>query len=242
MDRAVRKNIVIFLTFIPAIFYAQNAQELFLRGNKAHEQKQWNDALSLYNTIEKKGRAVWYNMGNCFYRLGKFSQAIVCWKRAACGASLIEYDDSMMNIAAAYEKLGNPKEDSLFIAFERWANVLPTLPLQVLFLLCWYALWIIGMVGYRRRILFYSVMFGLSFLVIILGNILLTKYYAQKYEKGIVVNNTSQLLAGPHEGYHTIGNVPLADELLVYEKRPGWYKVAGHNAQGWIPSSNVEVI
>ncbi len=243
MDRSARSVIIIsVLLGISPFVYAQNSQEKFLRGNKAYRQKQWSDALSLYTSLEKKGRAVWYNMGNCFYKMGNTVKALICWKRAAFGASPSEYSDIETNIGMACKKLGVFQQRDQHVPWDRWANCLPPLPLQILFLLCWYALWfIVAMKPFRRTIL-YMVIIGLVCTIIVLGGVILQTYYVQRYERGIVMNRTAHLLSGPHEGYHTVCSVPLAEELFVYEKRPGWYKVSGNGVYGWIPFNDVEVI
>ena len=151
MDKAIRKSFII-LCLSASLCGAQPEQELFVRGNKAYEQNQWGEALRSYEEISKKGCAVWYNMGNCFYKKGNGSQAIICWKRAMPGASVDEQLNIAKNLRSAYEKLGYKKDGPVYTLFEQWAYRLPLLPLQLFFLLCWYALWIIPLVFHRSVI------------------------------------------------------------------------------------------
>lgn len=244
MDRDTRNVFIILICLVVPLFLkAQNVQELFLRGNKAYKQKQWQEAFDLYHSIEKKGRAVWYNMGNSLYRLNDYAHAIVCWKRSIYGSSLSELFDISKNITLAHKKLEKPMQGGFLMMTEQWSHVLPVLPIQLLFLLCWNLFWFIGIgiIQCKKRF-FYFLVIGLAVLMIPLGNVLLEKYYIQRDIKGIVVTKESPLLAGPHMGYHVVGTVSLADELLVCEKRSGWCKVSGHQGYGWIQSSNLEII
>jgi tetratricopeptide (TPR) repeat protein len=66
---------------------AGNVQEVFLKGNVAYLAGNIDGALKLYQTIDPKGPAVWYNLGNCYYRIGNYPEAIVAWRRAQKDAS-----------------------------------------------------------------------------------------------------------------------------------------------------------
>jgi len=242
MDKAIRKSFII-LCLSASLCGAQTEQELFVRGNKAYEQNQWGEALRSYEAISKKGCAVWYNMGNCFYKKGNGSQAIICWKRAMPGASVDEQLNIAKNLRSAYEKLGYKKDGPVYTLFEQWAYRLPLLPLQLFFLLCWYALWIIPLVDFRGRFfLLYGALLGLCFMMVLIGNILRTHYYLYAHTRGQVVKEQVHLFAGPHEQYHEVGTVALTDEVRIDEKRAGWYKVARGNQYGWISSAAVEPI
>src|ERR1700722_3305000 len=80
------------------IFGNGNNQEIFLRAHKLYEQKEIEQAYALYQSIENKGSAVWYNMGNCNYKLGKFLEAYACWHQAKKNATAKEFQDILYNI------------------------------------------------------------------------------------------------------------------------------------------------
>lgn len=222
---------------------AQSARELFAQGNNAYEQKQWSEALRSYEAISNKGCAVWYNMGNCFYKLGSRSRAIICWKRAMLGASVDEQMDIAKNLNIAYEKQGYKNNVPPYTFFEQWAYCVPLLPLQLLFLFCWYALWIVLLFGVRGRpFLFYGIVVGLWCATLLVGNVVRIQYFFYTHKRGQVVKEQAHLFAGPHEQYHEVGTVGLFDELQINEKREGWYKVAKGDQHGWIPAAAVELI
>jgi hypothetical protein len=92
--------------------------------------------------IDKKGRAVFYNMGNCYFHKGDYAQALVYWSRAEVGANAQEYALIKRNKEYVFNELDiNPEQG-------RWRTILQlfhtTLPyvslimLQLFFLLCWY--------------------------------------------------------------------------------------------------------
>ena len=243
MDRFIRKSFIILCLFATALSYAHPRNDLFDRANDAYQKKQWGEALRLYESIDQKGCAAWYNMGNCFYKLGNRVRAIICWKRAMPGASVGVQRDIAKNLAVAYEKLGHKKDGLIYTQLEQRAYRIPPRSVQLLFLLCWYALFIFFWFGPRRRpLFFYGGIAGLSCAIALLGALLWSSYAVHAYERGQLTKESASLFAGPHEQYHAVGTVSLLDELRIDAKRTGWYKVAGSNKQGWIPSADIALI
>jgi len=244
MDTTIRTTVIIGSLLTIGVAYATpSVNDLCIRAQDAYEKKEWLKALGLYENVEMKGSPVWYNMGNCCYKMGNPSQAIIYWKRAMSGASADEQGDIMHNLGVAYEKLGQKKDRSFYTIVERWAYRFPLLPLQLIFLFCWYALWVLFLMGTAKHpFLFYTALFSLTILLILMSIILGSSYYRHSYKKGVVVKESVSLFAGPHEQYHPVGTVTLHDELRIHEQRTGWYKVARADQYGWIASIAVELI
>ena len=103
MDRSIRKNFVIPLLFLTSFSGYSKDEELFLHANKCYEKQECDKALELYQSMNCKGPAAWYNMGNCCYQLDNYVDAMVCWKRAQRGASYhdcldIEHNEQEVNM------------------------------------------------------------------------------------------------------------------------------------------------
>ena len=159
------------------------------------------------------------------------------------GASVHEQDAITKNITVAYEKRGYKKDGPVYTMFERWAHRFPLLPLQLLFLLCWYLLWMIPFFGSRvRPLLLYGVLLIVFCALVLIGNLLYTNYHLYVCRRGQVVRESVHLFAGPHDQYHVVGTVSLADELRIDAKKAGWYKVARGDQYGWIPAVAIELI
>src|SRR5579872_1125457 len=105
MVRTIRKSSIIFCFF--SIFsFAGTDEELFLRANKMYETHEYDKALSLYDMISSKGRAVLYNMGNCYFYKNDYSHALACWMQAEKGACAQEYTAIQQNKKYVLQKLG----------------------------------------------------------------------------------------------------------------------------------------
>jgi tetratricopeptide (TPR) repeat protein len=240
MDPTIRKIIITICVLWGASMQSQQAQELFLQGNKEYEKGDFSQALSHYKAIKNKGAAVWYNMGNCFYHTHNFVQAIVCWQRSLPGASAALYADAQHNCAQAYQKLGKSMEDSWADTIVDYAHGMPTIVIQILFLFCWFLIWFI-LVQWQKTWIINCLIVLLLLSSLYLGSILWYRYQRQ-LQYGIITDGTTPLYVGPHTQYHTLGTIDSGQKVLLMQKRSDWYKVAKDGVCGWIPASAIEVV
>jgi tetratricopeptide (TPR) repeat protein len=65
---------------------AQNADELFNRGNDLYRAGKYEEAAASFEQIRSAGMisvAIYHNLGNCYYRLGRIAPAMLAYERAA---------------------------------------------------------------------------------------------------------------------------------------------------------------
>ncbi len=238
------KKLLIFIMVLFPFFVLANKQETFLRANKCYHEGDFQEALTLYESIDKKGRAVWYNMGNCHYELADYSRALACWKRAQRGAPWKESVEIDRNMQRALKKLGKPTDERLVTRaynFVTHATEFGSLFFfQILFFIFWYSLFLLGLVrkfGFAR----FAVKTISSFCVATLGVVVIVKTMEYGSFHAIVVEQTP-LFVGPNERYQRIATLTHADRVVIAERAHEWCKVRTHDAVGWIPEKNLEVI
>ena len=241
MVRNIKAGIIIFLLILGAQLHAETAQKLFVPAARAYNAGSFKKALEMYQAMHEKGPGVWFNMGNCFFALQKYPQAVVAFKRARRGApsALLKAIDQHMH--ASYGQLGKQNDQNWFLAtIEPWAYIVPPFLYQLLFLISWYALW--GVIIRRRNIrfhLFFLITFSL--LLMFFGSVLLVHYDAHIHAKGIVIKE-SKLFAGPHEQYDALKELSLLEDVHITETRKSWYKVTTQNQTGWVPAGFIETV
>ena len=74
-----------FLFLLPAWLHAQTAQDLFAQGNAAYNGGNYDLAIEKYTLIldqELESSALYYNLGNAHYRLGKVAESIFYFEKA----------------------------------------------------------------------------------------------------------------------------------------------------------------
>lgn len=239
-------------------------QETFLQANKLYENKEYKAALDLYNSIEKKGVATWYNMGNCAFKLGDFGIARAYWQCAQRGANKNELDAILSNISVVNEKIGISETESswhrtLKLLLNR-INYFSLLFLQLLFLFSWFLLvrqcyltvnhgsleinnrgfFFIKNVNHGKKYRTLSLIFLLVCNLIFIFALYL-KYNEIQY-KGIVMKENVAIFAGPNEQFHVLNTLPIASEVTIIESQKQWCKVQHSKGCGWILSDSITVI
>lgn len=76
---------VILVAMGCSISLAQTPEELFQQANKAYNEKKFEEARDLYQTVFARGYEsgeLYYNLGNAWYRTGNVARAILNYERA----------------------------------------------------------------------------------------------------------------------------------------------------------------
>jgi len=236
----MRKIVLLVFLFSHVLCVARSTEETFLQANRCYQEKKYEEALDLYNSIEKKGTAAWQNMGNCAYKLNKHVDAFVYWRRAQRGASKKELNDIRTNIAVVKEFLGKTEEIDWFENFTE--NLLSRFSLfsyQLTFLIFWLLFaFVMFFVKYKKTV-FFALLFPLT---VVLGVVLFAKYKTTVHPCAVVTKPSTTLLAGPDQGYHVVGKIGVADEVSILETRKKWCKIKAGSLAGWTLVDTLEVV
>ncbi len=211
---------------------ARDFEETFLQANRYYQNKEYQKALDLYDSIDRKGVATWHNMGNCAFKLNRHLDALTCWKRARKTATAKEQQELDRNIETAYEVLGKEVDNiSFWLFFRRLLDRCSLFFLQLLFLSFWFILFGVLWFFKRYKRVFLATLIPIN---ILCGLTLIAKYRLQKYPVALVKKTSASLFAGPDQNYHVISKVKLADEFSITERCGSWCKVRGSSLSGWI--------
>ena len=246
MDRTLRKDYIalFFMCMLTAIATAGTDEEFFLRGNKYYAQKDYDNAIRSYDMINKKGRAVLYNMGNaCFYQ-GNYAQALVYWSRAQIGATPQEYHLIERNKKHVFAIIGASSEQSLKVTFVRLlhdaAPYVSLFLLQLFFLICWC---VFLFSARKKHMRIKKTILSCLCCFMVLSGALLGVYYTNKCtQSGIVVKKEAQLFAAPNKGFQALCPLVYAHDVTVKERREGWYKIRYADMIGWVEADVVQII
>lgn len=240
----MKKNIILFVMLCSLYVSAGTIQEKFLQANAAYQEGRVRQALALYDSIEPKGTAVYYNMGNCYFRLGDYPSAVLFWMRAQKNASWRDFSTLENEIDYAYTLLSIPRENSfvsriaLFVM--RVSSLCSFLVLQMLFLMCWITLcWYLPSLYTRKRYWLLCVWFiGVVCLVLVM--------YAKHFSRipyAIVTKNSISVYAGPGHDYAPLTEAKMMDLVRIVEQRDKWYKVYVRRCgYGWVDGTEISVI
>lgn len=79
------KRLVILFLLISGVSFAQNSNELFAEANSLYKNGKYQEAIKIYEGIaenDKVSSELYYNLGNCYYKLNKVAPTIYNYEKA----------------------------------------------------------------------------------------------------------------------------------------------------------------
>lgn len=242
----------VLLGSLSAAGYAQVSQDRFNRANQLYEQGDYAGALALY--LETGNNAshwkVFYNTGNCYYKLNQPVQAKIYYLRAR---RLEPFESSIQkNIEIVNKRLKDdipsPKPDFISRVLMRIESVLSlNLLSMVLFVM------IITLNGFlfvlikkgKNRFVLYGVSFSLLLVILLAGYHIYRVGKFNRRDTAVVTRENTQLRSGPGENNTVLFKVNPGLEVKIIERSGNkqWLQVsASAEIAGWVEVEGLEVI
>lgn len=204
-------------------------REHFVQANTFYHKKEYKKALELYQKIQKKWYAVWFNLGNCAYQLMQHRQAYAYWLQSEQGAPLcmqskLEYHYRLLS--------DNHGIHSLRPLYRQCIMRLSLFYVQLFFILLWSFFCIsLYLRCWKNRPIFFMVIC----LCTCISGILVFMCYSVSNQKYLVTKENIFLYAGPNKQYHTVGSCDAIGAVVIKDTyNSDWYKVDSHALTGWI--------
>ncbi len=224
-------------------------------GNQHYESGRYSEAVQVYESIVAAGvrdSALYYNLGNAYYKQGDLGRAILNYRRAHY---LNPRDrDVTANLAVArtqtLDRLEGSDEGLLtnFVQIaEEWLTLNEALALALILWLLICALAVVAILFKRmqRASLWAMAILGifLALGVISMAN----RYYLQNTSPpAVIVAQEVDVTSGPGSGEQYLVEFTLhaGAEVRLLESRPGWRRIAlpGNDFQGWVPTEAIEPV
>lgn len=216
------------LFFLCMVFTApaQTPEHMFSHANAAYQKNEFAFALTEYEQIPDKGPAVWYNMGNCAFKLHDEIKAFLYWQRAYKTADT----DLKKNITANMARLTITRAP---------LSPLPSPRLMQILFFCIFGIFLI--VGYfliRARA---WIFLALSVAVLV-SAARITYHVAYISRAAVVMSDNTPLRAGPGHEYHQLGTVGAGMMVTVLQQKHGWSQIIQDGTKGWIKNIQIEEI
>lgn len=230
------------------------AQDAFEKGNNLYQKGQYQEAISVYEGILKSGQEsaeVYFNLGNCFYKLNKVAPAVYNFEKAL---KLNPNDTEIQNNLAFAKKMAideiqeTPKVGfSKIIAdftsnshYDTWAWI--AIVLAVLFLASFLGYYFSGTTTIKR--VFFSAMTLLLFLVLIS---VFAGFYEQKRvandKPAIVFADVVAVKSEPNASSQDAFTLHAGTKVQILETISNYHKIQlADLKEGWIEKSAVKEI
>lgn len=218
-------------------------QEQFLHANYMYNAGDYQAAFDVYNAIPNKGRAVWYNMGNCAYKNKNYLDALIYWTRAERCATWSEYVDIQTNKAHAHHILGIPQPKKHIFESYQWC-ALPWYwswffiqSICVIIAMVLFVLWSRSVYRWQRISLL------CMYILLCLGGYHLYRWYQiQHAQYAYVSDKSTNVYNRPDIRSHERGKLSYISKVCILEQLDDWSKIKAHGVTGWVQTTSLSVI
>lgn len=248
------KILLFYFLFIPGFSFASNVEVLMQQGSEDFRNSEFDKAIEIYEGLIEEGyegTALYYNLGNTYFRIGKLGYSILNYERALRFSPSDE--DVKHNLTFAYLSTSDRIQPlPEFFLFEWWESVLTSLTVNGWTYLSYSVflifLFLIGFYFFARSVLQQKIILfsGLGVLLILALSVslLIVKINREAtHINGVIVEQSVTVKTSPdlkstdafliHEGL----KVKLEDNI------DDWVKIRLADGKvGWVENGVVEKI
>lgn len=246
------KNIlyVVFL-LTSQIFFAQTG---FETGNDLYQKGKYQEALNAYESVvnnHKQSAELFYNLGNCYYKLNKVAPAIYNYEKALV---LKPNDGDVLNNLKFAQKrtideikvipkvgFGKLLRDFTGIYhYNTWGWI--SIGFSVLFLLSFIGYYF-SQITVSKRIFFFSMFVFVISLMISVASAIFEKSHFENEKPAIIFVEMTDVRSEPQKMASTVVVLHEGTKVYVEEAVVGWKKVQlTDGTEGWIESKSIKEV
>lgn len=245
------KKILFILLFVSQVFWAQTA---FEQGNQQYQKENYQAAISSFESILSTGKQsaeVYFNLGNCYYKLHKVAPAIYNYEKALVLDP--NNKDVLNNLKFAHKlqideikevpKVGFAKLLRDFTAnfhYDSWAWI--SVGLSFLFLMFFLGYYFSQYTLYKR--IFFIGMFVLVFLILIsVLSAIFEKNHYQNERPAIVFAEVVSVKNEPKTSGSDVLILHEGTKVFVLETLDNWKKIQlTDGTEGWIENTAIKEV
>lgn len=251
----VKLNFLLLILILSSLIQAADVnQEMFKEAIDSFEKREFSRALELFKSIENQGIVnadLFYNMGNCYFRLSDLGAAILYYKRSL--KIQPNHEAARRNLTYALTLTRNkqtPETENVIRSFwQRTYDSLSINLLAALLLIFWIMLnlMIIMMIfHYRGRDKTIPMFFTTIIILFIIITAILsyTKWHGfHNVKEAVLIYPTTIGYSGPSEDYTRVFTIHEGMIFVVVRQEEDWALIKLTNGLGgWIPRKAFEII
>ncbi len=249
MKRIVILLFLVLLSGLSACTPEKISGTQMAEANQLYETGQFSEAAAAYQALVDAGAddgALYYNLGNAYYKSGDLGRAILNYRRA----QLLRPRDSDVeaNLQLAREQTidklesdGDSFIDSIRHILVEWTTLNEAAVIMLGIWLAFCAMIVAAILRPRwRRGLRYAI--GVVAVVLLVGIISSGIRLSDSHDDdAVVVMPSVEAHSGPGDDYLTEFTLHSGAEVRVLEQRNNWTRISlPGNLQGWLPAQTVE--
>lgn len=248
------KNILLLLTLASSIMFAQSVEMLFEQGNSNYQNEEWESAIDSYSRILNQGyesEALYFNLGNAYFKIGNLGEAILNYERALKlepGDEDIQFNLKLANART----VDNIKEVPKLFLLEWWDIIVTAFSVSgwaLIVLLIYLALLIFigtffmsGSIS-LQRLGIYGGILSVVFLILFASVFIASYEREASSDYGVIITSIVNVKASPTEESSDAFVVHEGLKFEIQDQVNKWTKIKLADGKiGWLPQETFEKI
>lgn len=236
---------VLAFAAVSSTTFAQ-AEDHFAKGNEEFAAGRFAEAISQYDALVQSkewSAALFYNLGNAWFRSGDFGRAVLNYKRAL--ALEPSHPEAKANL-----RIARDEARALVLAQSRVEIFLRGLDSRHYVILSSIALWVVAFAAvallFSKRRRLSTALFAIS-AAVICGLCVAAIYILENGADGralaIVLGKEIEARVATAESANRVLVLPAGSEIKIESRRGEWiYATLPSNLRGWIPAASAETV
>lgn len=243
MRQFLNSALLLIFTLCALSVRAADSTAAFDAANRLYEQGRFREAAAAYEGILKTGQspALFFNLGNAYYKSGQLGQALAAYRRAE---NLAPRDpDVRANLQFVRTRIQGPKEDRS--AWEAWLRRLTLNEWAVLAAVpFWTCLLLLTAMQFRRNLRnsLTTPAWISGAAAAVLAILTALAWQAHTSASAVVTARDAVVRNGPLEESPAAFNVHDGAEVDLLDQKNDWVQVRAGGRIGWIRQSHVAII
>ena len=245
------KNILYIFLLLTQVLFAQGS---FKNGNELYQKGDYNGAIRSYESIldaKQQSAEVYFNLGNCYYKLNKVAPAIYNYEKALVlkpndkdiknnlnFAKKLTIDEIKEVPKVGFEKL--VRDFTATYDYNTWAWISVVLAfLFLLFFLGYY----FSALTLSKRIFFVGMFIILIAIILSILSAIFERKYYQNERPAIIFKEIVSVKSEPKSTSSEVLELHEGTKVYVLESFAGWDKIQlTDGTEGWLEKSDVKEV
>ena len=245
------KKIIFLFLLVSQVFFAQNG---FEQGNALYEKEKYNEAVTAYESVISSGKqsaALYFNLGNAYYKMNKVAPAIYNFEKALVlkpndkdtennlkFAKKMTIDEIKEVPKVGFEKL--LRDFTGAFHYDLWAKIAVGIAFGFLLFFTGYYF---SQTTFLKRFFFVGMFVLILGIVISISSALFEKSYFDNEKPAIVFAESAEVKSEPRVSGTDVFVLHEGTKVMVRENTRNWKKIELlDGSDGWIESNKIREI
>ena len=250
----MKKIIFLLCNMLVSVVSAQTNTDLFEKGNTAYKNGNYQEAIEFYQQIETQQLAsstLYYNLGNCFYKLNNVANTIYYYEKALLVDPLnldaqnnLEFAkrmtiDSIEELPKSFLQRLEKNYIQKF-SYNQWATIaiICSFLTAILFLLFY-----ISSISTKKRLYFISSIICLLLLIFTTSISYQQYHWTLNNKTGIIFSPKVNIKNAPTENSNDVFTLHEGTKIIILDSVDNWKKIKLADGKiGWILADELKVL